>query len=165
MKKTPSSDSGDPAKAKRRSAPTSNGHSGLQAALTTAVQRYRMLADNVPDLVYSLDEYGVITAVNKTVAHYGFTAGELIGKNLVDLIHIEDRDRVVGDYFEVVTRRESCAYTQQFRIISKLGQVHWLEDHCSIAFASGGRFMLQEGVCRDITNTMQSRNTQERIRE
>ena len=137
----------------------------MQAALATAVQRYRMLADNVPDLVYSTDEYGVILAVNRTAANYGYTARELIGKNMVDLIHIEDRDRVVGDYFEVVTRRESCSFTQQFRFVSKSGRVHWLEDHCCISFAPDGRFLLQEGVCRDITDTLQSRNTQERIRE
>ncbi len=165
MKKKPHPDSGDPVKSNVTQPLSTEGKNGLQTTLAAAVQRYRMLADNVPDLVYSLDEYGVISAVNKTAAHYGFTVGELIGKNLVDLIHIEDRDRVVGDYFEIVTRRESCSYSQQFRIVSKLGQVHWLEDRCSIAFAPDGRFMLQEGVCRDITDTLQSRNTQERIRE
>jgi PAS domain S-box-containing protein len=165
MKKNPPLRAGNPGKKKASSAPSPGGKAGLQATLATALQRFRMLADNVPDLVYSLDEYGMITALNKTVTNYGFTAGELIGKNLVDLIHIEDRDRVVADYFEIVTRKQSCSYTQQFRILSKSGRVHWLEDRCSIAFAPDGRFLLQEGVCRDITGILEGRNTQQRIRE
>ncbi len=165
MKTTRPPDTDDPARNRTASTPSVEGKGGLQAALAAAVRRYRMLADNVPDLVYSLDEYGAITAVNKTVAHFGFTDAELIGKNLVDLVHIEDRDRVVGDYFEIVTRRKSCSFSQQFRIISKLGEVHWMEDRCSIAFTPDGRFMLQEGVCRDITDTLQNRNTQQRLRE
>jgi PAS domain S-box-containing protein len=165
MKKDPPLLLGAPADQEALPAPSTGGKTGLQSALATAVQRYRMLADNVPDLVYSLDEYGVITAVNKAAANYGFTAGELIGKNLVDLVLIEDRDRVVADYFEIVTQKRSCTYTQKFRILAKSGRVHWLEDHCSIAFLPDGRFLLQEGVCHDITDTLPVQDAQQRIRE
>lgn len=136
----------------------------LHTALATAVQRYRLLADNIPDVVYSLDEYGVITAVNKAVAQYGYTVSELIGKSLTDLIHIEDRERVIARYFEIVTQRESLSHTQQFRIFSNSGGIHWIEAHCSIQFGSQGRFMFQEGVCRDITKIMESRNSLDKIR-
>lgn len=165
MKKKSPSSTGNPEKKAEASAQPAGGKAGLKDALSTAMQRYRMLADNVPDLVYSLDEYGMIIAVNKAATNYGFTAGELIGKNLVDLVLIEDRDRVVADYFELVTRKESCSYTQQFRILSKSGRVHWLEDRCTITFTPDGRFLLQEGVCHDITDTLSIRKTQQRIRE
>lgn len=172
MKKTPNPGHDEPvyndpqSGSSRPSADSTSGRTTrIQAALAAAVQRYRMLADNVSDLVYSLDEYGMITAVNKAAANYGYSVRELIGKNLVDLIHIEDRDRVVAGYFEIVTRRESCSYTQRFRIVSKTEEVHWFEDHCSISFDSEGRFILQEGVCRDVTDTLRSRNTQKKIRE
>lgn len=165
MKKKSPTSAGDPEKKTAASVQPAGGKAGLKDTLSTAMQRYRMLADNVPDLVYSLDEYGMIIAVNKAAANYGFTAGELIGKNLVDLVLIEDRDRVVADYFELVTRKKSCSYTQQFRILSKSGRVHWLEDRCTITFTPDGGFLLQEGVCRDITDILSIRNTQQRIRE
>jgi len=149
------------ASAPAHSAPASVG---LQAALDTAVQRYRLLADNVPDVVYSLDEFGVVVAVNKSVIQYGFRAEELIGTNIVDLIHPEDRERVVTSYCEIVAKRESCSRTQQFRIVSRSGAIHWFEANCSIQFGDQGQFILQEGVCRDITASMQSRYTQNRIR-
>lgn len=136
----------------------------LHAALATAVQRYRLLADNIPDVVYSLDEFGVITAVNKAVAQYGYIVSELIGKSFTDIIHIEDRDRVVDRYVEIVTQRESLSHTQQFRIFSKSGDIHWIEANCSIQFGAQGRFMFQEGVCRDITKIMESRNSLDKIR-
>ncbi len=165
MKKDPPSPIGAPADQQAPPAPSTGGRTGLQSALATLKQRYRMLADNVQDLVYSLDAYGVITAVNKAAVKYGFTAGELIGKNLVDLVLIEDRDRVVADYFEIVTRRQSCTYAQKFRILAKSGRVHWLEDRCSVAFYPDGRFLLQEGVCRDITDSLPDLDAQQRIRE
>jgi PAS domain S-box-containing protein len=165
MKKDPPSPIDAPADREALPPPSTGGRTGLQSALATIKQRYRMLADNVSDLVYSLDAYGVITAVNKAAVKYGFTAGELIGKNLVDLVLIEDRDRVVADYFEIVTRKESCTYTQRFRILAKSGRVHWLEDRCSVAFLPDGRFLLQEGVCRDITDTLPGPDAQQRIRE
>ena len=136
----------------------------LHVALATAVQRYRLLADNVPDVVYSLDEFGVIIALNKAITHYGYTLAELIGKNLTDVIHIKDRERVVGRYFEIVTQRESCSHIQQFRIVSKSGEIRWIEAHCSIQFDSQGRFMFQEGACRDITEIVESRKSLDKIR-
>lgn len=141
-----------------------NASDQLHVALATAVQRYRLLADNIPDVVYSLDEFGVITAVNKAVSQYGYTVAELLGKNFTDMIHIEDRDRVVDRYFEIVTQRESLSHTQQFRIFSKSGDIHWIEAHCSIEFGPQGRFMYQEGVCRDITKIMESRDSLDNIR-
>lgn len=138
--------------------------SSLQAALATAVQRYRLLADNVPDIVYSLDEYGVILAVNKAVNQYGYSARELIGENIADLIYIEDREHVVASYFEIVTRRESCSQSRQFRVVSKSGAIHWFEANCSIQFDPQGGFIFQEGVCRDITESIQSRLTLNKIR-
>jgi PAS domain S-box-containing protein len=165
MKKDPPSSIGAADDQQALPAPPTGSKPGLQSALAAIKQRYRMLADNVPDLVYSLDAHGVITAVNKAAVKYGFSPGELIGKNLVDLVLIEDRDRVVADYFEIVTRRESCTYTQKFRILAKSGQVHWLEDRCSVAFLPDGRFLLQEGVCRDITDALPGPDAQQRIRE
>jgi PAS domain S-box-containing protein len=136
----------------------------LHAALATAVQRYRLLADNIPDVVYSLDEFGVIIAVNKAVAQYGYTVPELMGKRFTDMIHIEDRDRVTDRYLEIVTQRESLSLTQQFRIFSKSGGIRWIEANSSIQFDAQGRFMFQEGICRDMTKIMESRNSLDRVR-
>jgi PAS domain S-box-containing protein len=152
--------------ASRSAAPTTpNGSEGLQVVLATPVQRYGLLADNVPDVVYSLDESGTITAVNKAITLYGYTAGELLGKRIIDLVHIEDRDRVAADYFKMITKRVSCSHTQQFRIISGSGTIHWLEANCSIEFGPRGRFVFYEGVCRDITESMQNKNMADKIRE
>jgi PAS domain S-box-containing protein len=136
----------------------------LHVALATAVQRYRLLADNVPDVVYSLDEFGTIIALNKAVTSYGYTMGELIGKNLTDIIHIEDRERVVQRYFEIVSQQKSISHTQQFRFVAKSGRIHWIEANCSIQFDDQGRFVFQEGACRDITEIIESRKSLDKIR-
>lgn len=136
----------------------------LHATLATAVQRYRLVIDTIPDVVYSLDEHGVIIALNKAVTQYGYTVDELIGKPLGDLIYKDDRDWVIERCFEMVTKRESLSYSQQFRIVSKSGNIHWLDANNYIQFGLQGRFMFQQGVCRDITGIMESRNYLDKIR-
>jgi PAS domain S-box-containing protein len=136
----------------------------VHAALATAVQRYRLLADNIPDMVFSLDEFGTLIALNKAVVSYGYTVDELIGKKLTDVIYREDRQRVVQRYFEIVAQRESISHSQQFRFVAKSGEIHWVEAHCSIQFDGQGGFVFQQGACRDITDIVASRKSMDKIR-
>ncbi|MGD8844632.1 MAG: PAS domain S-box protein [Desulfobacteraceae bacterium] len=136
----------------------------LHLAPATAVPMHRLLADNVPDVVYALDQSGVIIALNKAITQYGYTLAELIGKKFTDLIHIEDRNRVAGRYLEIVTQKESRSHIQQFRFVSKSGEIRWLEAHGSIQFDSQSRFMFQQGACRDITEIVESRRSPDKTR-
>lgn len=123
----------------------------VHGALATAIQRYRLLADNIPDIIYSLDEAGSIIDVNKAVIRYGYTVGELIGQDFTALIYFEDRDQVVAEISEIMSGGDSCSRTQKFRMISKSGEIRWIETSCFIKFGPQGRFMMHEGICRDIT--------------
>lgn len=138
---------------------------GLQAALSIAAKRYRWLTDNVYDLVYCVDEFGTITSVNKAVTRYGFSDGELIGENLFDMIHIEDRDQVMNDFFEIFTNRESRVHVHRFRFRAKAGTHHWFEAHVSSEFGPDGRFLFMESVCRDITESMKNEAASNKIRD
>ena len=46
----------------------------------------------VPDIVYQLDEQGNFAFINDTIERYGYKANELTGKNIIDIVHPEDRD-------------------------------------------------------------------------
>jgi len=46
----------------------------------------------VPDIVYQLDAHGNIVFINDMIVRYGYTTDELIGRNIIDIVHPEDRD-------------------------------------------------------------------------
>ncbi|MDA8140952.1 MAG: PAS domain S-box protein [Desulfobacteraceae bacterium] len=126
-------------------------------------QRYHTLIENIPDMVFALDEMGTFLTVNKASAFNGYTPEELVGRPFLEFVHPEDRDYAVGTYLEAVAARQNRSQTIQFRIITKLGEVRWLEVNCSMQFSTDGRFIVHEGVSRDVTEIVQRQ--QELIKE
>lgn len=131
----------------------------LEAALSNAVQRYRLLAHSIPDIACSLDEFSDIINVNNAVTRYGYSVEELIGQNITFIVHPDDRDRVLSSYQEVFNKRQSCSRIQQFRIVTTSGDARWFEATFSVQFGTEGQFLMQEGVCRDINDHLQSLDT------
>jgi len=114
--------------------------------------RYHSLVENIPDMVYSLDEQGNIVTVNKAISIYGFTFTEMAGRPFQDLIYFEDRERVSDAFHEIIVQGKNYSQTQQFRIQTKAGDIRWIEANSAFRFSATGHFILQEGVCRDITD-------------
>ena len=141
----------------------------IEKALAQAERRYGSLTENIPDVVYSLDASGTILTINKAANAYGYSPAELIGRSFIDMIYHKDRDRVVNSYFEVVAQKKDYARTQRFRITTKSGELRWVEANCAIRFKPDGQFILQEGVCRDITESIHNQDnliaTQEALEE
>ncbi|MBN2424524.1 MAG: PAS domain S-box protein, partial [Calditrichaceae bacterium] len=52
------------------------------------------LLRNVEDIIYRLDPQGCICYVNDKVLQYGYEKDELMGMNILELIHPDDRDSV-----------------------------------------------------------------------
>jgi PAS domain S-box-containing protein len=126
---------------------------------------YRSLVENIPDVVYSLDKSGTLASVNQAVAAYGYTREALIGRHFADFIHPLDRDRVVHAYLEVIAAQKDRTRTQQFRVRATSGDVRWFEANCTNRFDAKGRFIRQEGVCRDITERVQDQTTLIKVQE
>lgn len=72
--------------------------------------KYRLLIENISDLVCELDASGVFTYVSKNFEEIlGYSPNELIGKDGVDLIHPEDLLRSQQKYTELLeTSINSC---------------------------------------------------------
>lgn len=123
------------------------------------------LVDNIPDIIYAVNRKGDIISINRAVNAYGYTRDELIGKFFLDLIHADDHDRIAKTFLNAVTTRETRSQTLQFRIVSKLDELRWLEVKCANRYDPQGRLIVQEGVCRDITDSVENRNMLIRTRE
>ncbi len=135
--------------------------------LLEANQQNSGFVENIPDVIYSLDDTGTLLTINRSVEAYGFTVDELIGQSFIQLIHPDDRHQVVSGYYEGVTSGKNHVRTQQFRLLTRTDAVRWIEANSIVRFTPEGDFIAQEGVCRDITHairTQEELEAQVRIR-
>ncbi|MFO0547955.1 MAG: PAS domain S-box protein [Polyangiaceae bacterium] len=65
-----------------------------EASLRESEERFRVLVDNLEDLVCVADSRGLISFVNRAASAFGFDANELMGRALASLFHEEDRPAV-----------------------------------------------------------------------
>jgi len=130
---------------------------------------YRGLVENSPDLIYVLDASAKVLFINDTVETLlGYSKKELIGKELINLVHPEDRERA---YWPLRERRHADRATRnlQLRLITRdgaprrydLGFVYVSLSSVGLgplrggADASAGEERLgTQGIARDVTELL-----------
>ena len=120
----------------------------LLSAFWAVEHSYRLLADFITDLVFTLDEGGMILSINPTVARYGYAVDELIGQSMRFLIHPEDRDALTDVLSEAATHKADCSGSLQLRLVEKSGKLHEVECQYAIGFGPEGQFLFMQGICR-----------------
>ena len=111
-------------------------------------QRYAELVENASDAVYVRDLEGRLLQVNRGMAELtGYSRGELIGMNVVDLLIPEDKERG-GDHLSPAPEEEVSA--SEWRIRTKQGREITVEikHRCLM---EDGRPVLVECIGRDVT--------------
>lgn len=130
-----------------------------------------------PDIVYRLDREGNFAFVSEAVKNYGYTQEELVGQNILDLVHPEDREGAVNRINE---RRTGDRGTRrlELRLLTKKQDIVHMEslgtdvpaENVFLIDAEGlyqfeqpgkGSFLGTCGIARDITE----RKTAEKERE
>lgn len=127
-----------------------------QKALQVNEERYRMLADNVRDLIWTMDPQGVITYASPYVFFLlGFSPHEVVGRSALDGMSpdsaclfaaklAEIRDRIATAKPVGSSRLELKQYHRDGRLIS-------LEAHFSVSCDARGKIIGIIGVSRDVT--------------
>ena len=77
------------------------------------------IVKTVPDIIYRLDSHGIITFVSDAVKKYGYSVEELIGNNILELIHPEDREKVTYRINERRTGDRSTTFLEVRLLINK----------------------------------------------
>lgn len=125
------------------------------------------LLRNVEDIIYRLDPQGCICYVNDKVLQYGYEKDELMGMNILELIHPDDRDSVKYNVRERRTgeRRTKSVelrfLTREQRLrLARTGKLNGEEyRHCTLSaegiyrndLPSGQNFLGTNGVLKDVT--------------
>ncbi len=122
-----------------------------EQALRERETRYRLLADNIADIVILLDGRGTLLYVSPSVEPVlGLRGNDLVGKSCFDLVHYEDRERVQAATAELTN--PNATNTVAFRIARADGSIAWVEINFKLAsernVAEKIKFV---GVVRDVT--------------
>lgn len=113
-------------------------------------RRYRLLAENSADIVILLDCKGRLLYVSHSVNQtLGYTENELVGRSCLDVVHDDDKDKIIGASAGPADPADSRSVV--FRTKRKDGRFVWLESNFKLAeeSADGAREIV--GVLRDVT--------------
>ncbi len=103
---------------------------------------FRRVAGDDPKLVY----------VSDNICQMGYTAREFLDDKIHfrDIVHPEDFERI-GEEIRQYAEEDVEEYTQFYRIITKDGQVRWVEDQTSVVRDDTGKKIFNQGLLVDIT--------------
>ncbi len=139
-----------------------------EAALSKSEQKYRLLADNVIDMIWTLNiEQQRITYISPAVYKIrGYTPEEVITQPLEEILTPESRERVLETLAEEIThngdRNSDRSVTMEIEQYRKDGGTVWTEIMASFVRDEQNRPIEVLGVARDIT---ERRLAQEALRE
>ncbi len=118
-----------------------------EKALRAAEKLYRTLADSSQIATYIVQDKKLVFA-NPHVSRYsGYVQENLIGKDIADFVHPEDRERVRQNAAQMLKGESAVPY--EYRIIDRQGQGHWLVETVAPITYHGRRATL--GSAMDIT--------------
>ncbi|MDO9549912.1 MAG: PAS domain S-box protein [Methanoregula sp.] len=119
-----------------------------EEALRASEEKYRNLVENLNDIIYALDERGVITYISPAVEKItGYLPSQILGQPFTGFILKDDLPGVLQT-FEAIKKSKVTSFP--FRIVTKSGDPRWLNSSSYPSFANGELSGVQ-GVLSDIT--------------
>jgi len=64
-----------------------------QQNLAQTENKYSVMVNNSTDIIFQLEQKGLIDFISPSILRYGYTPIELVGKSFLDLIHPDDREK------------------------------------------------------------------------
>ena len=121
-------------------------------ALAASEARYRVIADNVTDVISRVGIDAKLIYLSPAIARVtGYAAEELLGLSMVRFIHPEDRSRVLAEYGDMLagTRRGDAPLI--YRAFHKAGHWIWIEASPTIIRDDTGNPVEFLSVTRDVS--------------
>jgi PAS domain S-box-containing protein len=125
-------------------------HKRTEEALIESEQRYRLLIDTAPVMVWMSGTDGLCTDFNQPWLDFtGRTMEQELGEGWLEGVHQEDKQRCIDNYLVAFRNRES--FTMQYRLRRSDGEYLWVLDNGVPRYTRGGSFLGYIGSCTDIT--------------
>ncbi|MBF0572405.1 MAG: PAS domain S-box protein [Desulfamplus sp.] len=124
-------------------------HQKAREALKKSEEQYRILIDNIPDIVYRTDMEGNILFMSRSSeAISGYSVKEVIGKKVTDLFYINPYER---DDFLSTVEQKGYVNNYEEKLKRKDGTIWWASTNAHFFKDENGNISGIEGVLRDVT--------------
>ena len=121
-----------------------------QAALRESERRFRIMADELPLMIWVHDASIALAFVNQTCcAYFGAPEENLAGQPWAELVHPDDRARYASAFASASRAREP--FHDQCRMRRADGQWRWLESFARPIYEPDGAFAGMVGTSLDIS--------------
>ncbi len=141
------------------------------SALKDAEKRYRDLIEQLPLVTY-IDEPAVAPSIYispQIEGLLGYSADEWLGdpELFVNLLHPDDRERVLADHERVFAAGDSN-WSFEYRVLARDGRTVWLRDDAVVVKDDEGKPLYVQGFLMDVTKRKEAeeglRKSEERFR-
>jgi PAS domain S-box-containing protein len=120
-----------------------------QQALEKSEQKFRLLADSMPQYIWTSDPEGNLNYFNKSVFDYtGFSSEQLANEGFLDILHPEDREENVRRWRIAVTTGKDFLFEHRFRKYD--GEYRWQLSRAIPQRDSAGNIQMWVGTSTDI---------------
>ncbi len=133
-----------------------------ELALRESEKKYRQVVDNVKEVIFQTDAIGSWTFLNPAWEEItGFSLNESLGRNFLDFIHPDDREKNQKLFIPLINReKDYCRHT--IRYLTKSSGFRWIEVFARLTLDEGDNIIGTSGTLNDITDR---KKTEEKIRE
>lgn len=123
----------------------------MEMELRKNEQRYRLLADNITDVISLHDPEGLFTFVSQSCKKvFGYTPEELIGINSYSLFHPDDAQRIRQESHNWVLEGDFTMIT--YRFLHKRGHYIWLESKSKPILSDEGSVVAIQVLSQDVSD-------------
>ncbi|MDM8560127.1 PAS domain S-box protein [Candidatus Parabeggiatoa sp. HSG14] len=136
-----------------------------------ALKELEQIVNKSPVVIclWRADEKWSVEFVSKNIQQFGYTCNDFYSKRILftSIVHPDDLSRML---FEVSQHSQEGVtdFTQEYRILTKTGEVRWLHDSTWIRRDINGTITHYQGIVMDITERRQAeealRKSEERMR-
>ena len=141
-----------------------------EQALRESETRYRLLAQNLSDVIYTHDLDFTCTYISPSIAQQrGFQVDEIVGKNILANLTPESADfarKQLDQVLRTIEKQPELASghrTTQFEAICKDGSTITIENRTSLLFDDDRRIIGILGVSRDVSDRKQVEKEKEEL--
>jgi PAS domain S-box-containing protein len=134
-----------------------------ESALRESESKFRSFVETTEEWVWAIDEHALATYSNPAVERIlGYRPDELVGRDSLELVHEEDRERIRTLLPEFAARREGWSGLV-IRWRHKNGSLRHLESNASPIFDEAGELRGYRGTDRDVTERIRAETERERL--
>ncbi len=131
----------------------------IEQALLESSQRYRLVVNNVKEVIFQIDINGCWNFLNRAWTEItGFTALESLNRPFVDFILAPEERRRCWELFLSLIEQKQEDFDRSFQAKTKKGELRWLEMKAQINVNLQG---VTIGVCGTINDTTERKQTEE----